>query len=247
MQIVKDKNKNDILVVNNKLVPLNKRNTSLRYQKRIYDYCKEDIDYLAYEIKENLYSVVEKREDMYSVKIIKDDVIDMIDIEKNNTYSVFLDFNSKYVVVYSQEHVCPIKDVLSAYDIKNNKLIDCTDFQTKSQLLDAVVNYRRCMYDVISSIMNNQVLIPDEERLYSFMSFVTNKRIHSNNFSAVVPMLKEYIYHYYPELKEETMYTDYKNVMHMNEQYGIDHFIFKKMPYDIPGLSYIKNKKLTKR
>ena len=246
-EIIKDKNSNDVLLIGNKEVPLNKSNTSLEYQKQIYNCCQGDINYIAYEIKPSLYAVIEKKENEYSVKIINNQIINMIDVIKDYNYDFSMTYNSKYVVVYRKEHVCPIIDILAAYDIKMNKLIDCSNYKINNSLVDGVVKYRRCMYDVMSSIINNQILVKDQERLFSFMSFISNKKITENNFYDIAPIIKEYIYHNYPHLKNQTFYTDKKNILILNEQYGINNFVFRKMDYDIGGLTYIKEKTLIKK
>ena len=162
------------------------------------------------------------------------------------TKTSFLTYNSKYITVVERDYDYPINDVVAAYDIIEDKQIDCTDYHIRQELCDSVVNYKRCLYDVVASILTNQILMIDKQRLFSFMSFLTNRHIDDDNYEQYTQLIKEYIIHNYPGFKDHNIDTNKKLIMELNSIYGINYFKFKKIPYTIDNISYLQDKQLVK-
>lgn len=199
-------------------------------------------------MKQQLPNIIkETKNKVCTVKIETDKTIVLYSEEEDLSKILSFSYNNKYIVVWESYYDCPIINVLAAYDIEKERKIDCSDNYINDKLIDSVVKIRRCMYDVVASILLDEELMIDKYRLYSFMSFILNKRINESNFHKVTPIIKEYIISKYPELNNQKIYNSKKELMMMNEKYGIDYFVFKKMEYSIDGIKYINNKKLIKK
>lgn len=191
--------------------------------------------------------IKETKDKVCTVKIETDKTVELYSEEEDVSKILSFSYNNKYVVVWESYYDCPIINVLAAYDIEKERKIDCSDNYINDKLIDSVVRIRRCMYDVVASIILDEELMVDKYRLYSFISFIINKTVDESNFHEYSPIIKEYILNKYPELNNQKIYTSKKDLIIMNEKYGIDYFVFKKMEYNIEGIKYIKNKELVKR
>ena len=199
-------------------------------------------------LKQQLPKIIKETKDkVCTVKIETDKTFELYSEEEDVSKILSFSYNNKYVVVWESYYDCPIINVLAAYDIEKERKIDCSDNYINDKLIDSVVRIRRCMYDVVASIILDEELMVDKYRLYSFISFIINKTVDESNFHEYSPIIKEYILNKYPELNNQKIYTSKKDLIIMNEKYGIDYFVFKKMEYNIEGIKYIKNKELVKR
>jgi hypothetical protein len=199
-------------------------------------------------LKQQLPKIIKETKDkVCTVKIETDKTVELYNEEEDVSKILSFSYNNKYVVVWESYYDCPIINVLAAYDIEKERKIDCSDNYINDKLIDSVVRIRRCMYDVVASIILDEELMVDKYRLYSFISFIINKTVDESNFHEYSPIIKEYILNKYPELNNQKIYTSKKDLIIMNERYGIDYFVFKKMEYNIEGIKYIKNKELVKR
>lgn len=198
---------------------------------------------LNYTIKEGLYLI--RNNNSYSIKQNENELIELYSNEDMDSY-IFFSYNNKYIVIWETYYDCPITTVLAAYDIENKKIIDCSNSYTNKELVEGVVKKQRCMYDVVASILMDTELMIDKNRLYNFMSFIINKRVNESNFHKYTSIIKDYIISCYPELESQKIYTNKKELLALNEQYGIDYFIFNQMEHNIDGLKYIKNNEFVK-
>ena len=243
--IEKDDLGNDVLVISiDKKIPLNKSNTDINYQTAVYNNCCEGNLYSANEIENCLYVIREKQYyKNYSetkVKIIDNEEFDFCTYVEDEFNKVYMSYNSKYIVFWNIDEKFPMNDVVAAYDIENKKSIDCTDQIIVNELIKSVVKYRRCAYDILVSILKEDVLVKDPDRLYSFMSFLTNRDINDSNYQFVVPVVKEYVIKKYPKLKTHKINVD--NLKKLTKYYGLDSFVFKQIDRDIKDLTYKENK-----
>lgn len=199
-------------------------------------------------MKQQLPKIIKETKDkVCTVKIETDKTFELYSEEEDVSKILSFSYNNKYVVVWESYYDCPIINVLAAYDIEKERKIDCSDNYINDKLIDSVVRIRRCMYDVVASIILDEELMVDKYRLYSFISFIINKTVDESNFHEYSPIIKEYILNKYPELNNQKIYTSKKDLIIMNEKYGIDYFVFKKMECNIPGLKYIDYKTLVKK
>lgn len=243
--IEKDELGNDVLVISSdNKAPLNKKYTNINYQTAVYNNCCEDKNYSAYEIENKIY-IIKGNEYYKNYSEIEVKIIDGKE-KKSFTYvedefnKVYMSNNSKYIVFWNVDERCPMNEVVAAYDIEHHKLIDCTNQRIVNELIESVVLYRRCAYDVIASILKEDVLVKDSERLYTFLSFLTNKRVNKYNYPLEVPAVKEYVIKKYPKLK--THKVNINNLKKLIKYYGLDSFAFKQIDRDIKDLTYIENK-----
>lgn len=250
IKIVKDNIGNDVLMFNSKVIPLNKKNTDNNFRQIVMNHCTGNFEYDAYQINDELYLIKQIKKYKYytevNYKLINDDTIELFTSIETASKSSFFAYNNKYITVVERDYDYPINDVVAAYDIDANKLINCHDYQTKQVLCDSVVNYKRCLYDVVASILTNQILMIDKGRLFSFMSFITNETIDDNNYYDYVEEVKKYIIHCYPGFKGKKVDTSKRIILDLNCIYGIGYFKFKKIPYKIDNLNYINDKQLVK-
>ena len=129
--IQKDSVNNDVLVIGDcKRIPLNSKNTSLDYQFAVYNQCQNDHEYSAKEIKPELYIIREKiSHDQYiesNITLINHNTMPMISTIEDRCHKCFLSYNSKYIVIWERDYTCPTIDVVAAYDIEMEKMIDCS-------------------------------------------------------------------------------------------------------------------------
>lgn len=247
--IKKDKKGNDVLVVNGQnSIPLNKKNTDLNYQMAVYNEIVLNKETLGYELKANLYLVLNtKYYEKYSetdLKIIHDNkTVNICSYVQDDNNKVYISNNDYYIVVSTYDCKFPVKDIISIYDIKEKKLVDCTDFATANNIYDSVTKHRRCSYDVIASIITESILIPDKQRLYEFMSFLTGYKIDDGNYFFVAPYVKEYILYKYPEFRDQKISKNINKVYKLNDKYGFDYFTFKPIDYKFENLKYITDEK----
>lgn len=246
IKIISDKYNNDVLINNDQEINLHKHNTSNTYQQKVLENVKAGYNYEAYQINNNIIVLKEIKSynnfDEINYNIINNEVELFYTSIDNAAHSSFLSFNEKYIVVVEREYDCPLINVLAAYDIERGKYIDCSSHSIKNELADGVVKYRRCLYDVIASVLTDQILMIDKQRLFSFMSFVVNKKINEKNYHDYTGVVKEYIIRCYPGFNNHNDNIDKKIALELNGIYGIDYFKFKKIAYDIPDLSYINDK-----
>ena len=250
IKIIEDNVGNDILMFDNKVIPLNRKNASQKFIQVVINNCVDNSDYDAYQIKDGLYVIKEIKSYRHyketTYKIIMDNIIELYTSIETELRSSFLAYNSKYITIVERDYDYPINEVVSAYDIAKKKIIDCNNYSTRCELSDGVVNYRRCLYDVIASVLTSQILMPDKERLFSFLSFVTNERINESNYMSCLDKVKKYIIHCYPGFKGKKIDTNQRVILDLNSIYGVDYFKFKKIPYSIKNLTYVKDKQLVK-
>lgn len=237
----------DVLVTHNNQINLNKKNSSLNYQRKAYENCLDDLSYEVYEVNKKTYIIKSYNQ--------KDNMcyIDVIDSHRTNIYSaddcnpLNISYNNNYITVWDMDYECPMINLLAAYDIKQQRLIDCRDIYTSNSLIDGVIKYRRCMFDVVASILLNKELMIDKTRLYSFMSFIVNDNVNQQNFWVYTDQIKSYILKFYPELKNIDKQLNQKDILKLNQQYGIDYFVFKQQDHIIPNIKYLSKKTYVKK
>lgn len=221
----------DVIIFNNKKIPLNKKNSSVNYQISIYNNCIDDYEYKSFEIIDNIYVFIKYIN--YPNKIVGNfNIIDNGNIINLNTFinddkNVYsLSCNDKYIVMIKSDLEYIDKQIIEAYDIDNKKMIDCNNYNNIELLMKYVVNKKRCSKEILEKILNNNIDI-DDYLVYDFLSYLNDKKIDNNNYKDYIDVSCKYILNCYPNIynKDLEIYT------------------FNTINHTINNLTYIENKK----
>ena len=176
----------------------------------------------------------------------KDEFIKIYKDKYDHLEGVNIHFNSKYLCLTSYEYGEAMPDVVAGYDLTSNKLLDCNDYNTSSNLYKSLVELRRCRFDVIASILKGEILTKDSDRLFRFMSFILDKKIDNNNYKDYISIVKNYVLQKYPNLSELDI-NDIDDFEDENKEYSINHFYFNRIDKNIEDLKYVKGKEKTRK
>ncbi len=241
--LIKDKRGNDVIYINDKnMIYTNTKNSNIGQQLNLFTRCFNQGIYSLYKVNDNL-SIVKKfiNNDVSWYINTNDDFIKIYSDFIDHLEEVNIHFNSKYLCLTSYEYGEAMPEVVAGYDIANNKILDCNDYNTANNLYKSLVEIRRCRFDVIYSILKGEILIEDKDRLFCFMSFIMDEKITDNNYQEYMNIIKNYILKRYPLLCDINL-DSIDDIKEYSKGFGINHFYFNRIDTDIPDLKYISNK-----
>lgn len=244
--LLQDARGNDVIYINDKnMIYTNSKNITLYEQMDMYTKCLNQGICYFYRIDKNI-RVLKKHinKDIYWYLLNGNDQLGIYKTKFDNLENVNIYFNDKYFCLTSMEYGEYVPEVVAGYDIKNKKLFDCEDYQTGNYLYKSLVEVRRCRYDCICSILQKEILIDDEERLFSFLSFILNKKITKENYMDNIDKARFYVLKKYPKLINLKIEKD--KLKEQNKLFGINHFYFNRLETDMPELKYKQNKTYVK-
>lgn len=241
--LTKDTNGNDVIYINDKnIIYTNTKNNQLGQQLNLFIKCFNQGICSIYKINDSV-SIIRQ--------FINNNINWYINTSDNiiNVYSDYIDqietinihYNSKYLCLTSYEYGECVPDVVAGYDLTNNKLLDCSDYNTMNSLYRNLVEVRRCRFDVIASILTGRLVINDINRLFRFMSFILDRSIDDSNYKEYMKITRDYVLEKYPKLNELDI-SNIKNIDEYSKEFGINYFHFNKMDEDIKDLKYVENK-----
>lgn len=206
----------DVISFNDKVIPLNKQKSNINYQLTIYKYCRDEYEYSAYQIIENVYIIIQYKNYKKNIQglfkvIDHDKEINLSPFINDDTSIYSVSYNDKYIVLLKSNLNYYDKEIVEAYDIDNKKMIDCSNQANVHALMTKIVNKRRCSLNIILSILKG-TLTNDKSRLFAFLSFLNNCEINENNYYDYLDVSKKYILKLYPELcNYDNEYLSYHN------------------------------------
>lgn len=243
--IKKDKNNCDVLVMEEKQIPLNITNTTLNYQLSIYNNCLDEYQHKAYQVMNNIYILLRYKKNKYVVSgqidiIDHGNVYNLCDFENNDMDMYNISYNDKYIVAFKTDPEGYTKEVVEAYDIRNKKMIDCNDYNSVNGLLNNVVNKRHCKFDVIISILTGKITNENRERVLNFLSYITKENIDETNYYDVLSKTRKYILSCYPELNDINLNISGDQIKLQSHKYSLDYFSFNPIDSTVPNIKYKK-------
>ena len=246
--LIKDSKGNDVIYINDSnMIYTNAKNNDIDRQLTLFTKCFNHGICSIYKVNENV-SIVKQfiKNDITWYISNKDDYFKIYEDKYDHLEGVNIHFNSKYLCLTSYEYGEAMPDVVAGYDLTSNKLLDCNDYNTSSNLYKSLVELRRCRLDVIISILKGEILTKDNDRLFRFMSFILDKKIDNNNYKDYISVCQNYVLEKYPNLLELDI-SDIDNLEDKSKEYGINHFYFNRIDNDIEDLKYVKGKEKIKK
>ena len=243
--IIKDDFGCDVIKTNNKTIPLNIKNSDLNYQLTIYNICCDEYDYKAFKVTDNIYVFIKYTDYHHRIygnfNIIDNNNIIYLSCFINDDENVYsLSFNKQYIVLIKSDLDYLDKEIIEAYDIKNKKKIDCDNYNNIEELMNNVVNKKRCRFDVIYSILTGKML-NNESRVYDLLSFLNKVNIDKHNYQKFLDISRKYILSIYPEINK--LIINYNGLYNYMQQYNLNYFLFNPIDTTIQNLTYIEDKK----
>lgn len=237
---------NDVIHINNKVIPLNVKKSSLNYQLTIFNNCFDEYNYSAYQIKDNIYIIIKyeeyknSTEGMFNI-IDNGNIINLSSFINDDTNIYSLSFNDKYIVLLKSDLDYLDKQIIEAYDIENKKMIDCDNYNNIEGLMDKVVNKRRCMLDVIVSILTGKIM-DNELRIYNFLSFLNSCEVNKDNYQEYIYLSRKYILEQYPELNNFNLNLSIEEINNLTNSFSSNNFTFNPINKIIDNLTYKQDK-----
>ena len=228
--LLKDKNKNDVIYINNNnIVYTNSKGIDISKQILYYNLC----------LNKGLCYVYRVTDDVNIIKkVINSDVYYFLCNNQEEYYIYYHDnrwdneinihANGNYLCLTSNEYQDYVGDIVFGYDLDKHKLIDYNDPATNSNMYKYLIDIRRCRFDLISSIINNKEYSKDKNILYNFLSFILDTNINEQNY--VYGMLEA----------TKIILNQYPNINNIDNVYDVSKFYFHRNCKKVKNLKYIK-------
>ena len=247
--LIKDSKGNDVIYINdNNMIYTNTKNNDIGRQLTLFTKCFNHGICCIYKVNDSV-SIVKQfiKNDITWYISNKNDFIRVYQDKYDHLEGVNIHYNSKYLCLTSYEYGEAMPDVVAGYDLTCNRVLDCNDYNTASNLYKSLVEIRRCRFDVILSILRGKIMTKDSDRLYRFMSFILDNKIDDSNYLDYIYEVKNYVLEKYPSLNDLNINDNY-DLNEKNKEFGINYFYFNRIDKDIKSIKYLdKNEKIIKK
>lgn len=206
---LKDNRANDIIYINNNnLIYTNSRNTKLNEQIHLYSHYFDAGISFVYKINDDL-SLLKSTHNKETIWTFLNDN-EKIELHRkyfDNLSNTQIHFNDKYVCLANFEYGSSVPEVVAAYDIEKNALLDCSDYNTKNELYKNIVEARNFDKNVILSILNGKNMCKEKD-LENALSFLLNKEVNDKNLEDALAEALQYIKLEYEKLNNLDLTPD---------------------------------------